>query len=81
MTSAQDRARAVLTDLDSNDLSFVTISDVEIISQQIDRYDGMHLLRAFGACLFAHQTKGIPQKAKDASAKELRLHLHRVIGN
>lgn len=80
MNSVADRARAILTDLENDDLSVVSISDAEIISGQIDRYEGMHLLRAFGAAYFAATTKGISQNAKDAANLNLRGHLVRVIG-
>lgn len=81
MNSVADRARAILTDLENDDLTIVSISDAEIISASIDRYEGMHLLRAFGAAYFAAHTKGIPKKAKDAANLDLRGHLVRVIGD
>jgi hypothetical protein len=80
MTSAQDRAKAILADLNRSDLSIVSISDAEIISTQIDRYEGMTFLRAFGAAYFAASTKGVSKKAKEAAELNLRGHLVRIIG-
>jgi len=81
MTSAADRAKAILNDLNNDDLSIVAISDAEIISTQIDRYDGMSFLRVFGAAYFAAQTKGVSKKAKEAAFLDLRGHLVHLIGD
>ena len=79
MLGYQDRANSVLNDLENDDLTMIAISDIELISKDIDPYDAMALNRSFGAAWFTAKTKGIPKKAKEAAFLDLKGRLTRLL--
>lgn len=75
MNSIADRAKALLNDMDGDDLNIVSIGDVEqIVLAMSDRWDAMALMRAFGAAYFAASNK-VGAKAKLLAFADLRARL------